>query len=74
MLSEKQIRILELRKAGSRPRDLRRAGFSRSTSHDAYRRAERNLERIVDTIDLLVDRKLLSEKHIARLQNIFRKL
>lgn len=56
MLSKKQLRVLGLRRKGVEFSEMRKYGLSRSTAHDAYRRAERNLERIMKTIDCVADR------------------
>jgi len=74
ILPKRQIRALELRQAGFTFGKMSKCGFSKSTAHDAYNRSQRNLDRIMATIDFLIDHDLLSAGQIERLRRILQKL
>ena len=74
VLSKNQIKVLNLRQAGVTFGEMRKHGLNRSTAHDAYRRAQRNLEKIMRTIDYVVDEGLLSKTQVRRLRGILQEL
>jgi len=74
LLSKKQVRVLELSRTAVQLRDMKDHGLSRSTTYDAYKRAQKNLNRIIGTVSFLVDHDLLSATQVKRLRRILQKL
>jgi hypothetical protein len=73
-LTDRQIKVLRLVRSGMGFREMKTYHISSSTAHDAFKRAQNNLNEAIEIIDLATEEKWLEHEQIRRLKDIVRRL
>ena len=71
MLTEKQIRVLELDARGMSKKDIiQSTGLNRSTVDYALKKGKKNIETMIDNFEHLVKNQLLDKEQTIRLKSL----